>query len=124
MVPRVINSCLSSYFVCLHVSTCVLLQFTGKLYNNCFGANEVIISKMRVISNFLVCSVSIHDLWEWAIALHGRLLIPSGWLQVTCVGHCSICQSKIFLAHRQCSIKSENLINCGTALSKDLAVSG
>src|SRR5882724_6331672 len=64
------------------------------------------------------------DLWEWAIASHGRLLVPPGWLQVTCVGHCSICQSKIFLAHRQCSIRSENLINCGTDLSKNLAVSG
>jgi len=40
------------------------------------------------------------DLWEWAIASHGRLLVPPGWLQVICVGHCSICQSKIFLAHR------------------------
>ena len=34
------------------------------------------------------------DLWEWAIASHGRLLVPPGWLQVTCVGHCSICQIK------------------------------
>jgi hypothetical protein len=34
------------------------------------------------------------DLWEWAIALHGRLLIPPGWLQVTCGGHRCICQSK------------------------------
>jgi hypothetical protein len=33
-------------------------------------------------------------LWEWAIASHGGLLIPPGWLQVTCVGHCSICQIK------------------------------
>src|SRR5258705_3366666 len=67
---------------------------------------------------------SVEYLWEWAIASHGRVLIPLGWLQVTCVGHCSICQSKIFLAHRGCSIRSENLINCGTDLSKDLAVSG
>jgi hypothetical protein len=22
------------------------------------------------------------DLWEWAIALHGRVLVPLGWLQV------------------------------------------
>jgi len=68
-------------------------------------------------------AIALHG--KWAIALHGRLLIPPGWLQVTCVGiHCSICQSKIFLAHRQCSIRSENLINHGTALSKDLAVCG
>ena len=39
-------------------------------------------------------SLHISNLWEWAIALHGRLLVPSGWLQVTCVGHCSICQSE------------------------------
>jgi hypothetical protein len=54
----------------------------------------------------------------------GGYSFPPGWLQVTCVSHCSIYQSKIFLAHRQCSIRSENLINHGTALSKDLAVSG
>jgi hypothetical protein len=27
------------------------------------------------------------DLWEWAIASHGRVLVPLGWLQVIFPGH-------------------------------------
>ena len=38
---------------------------------------------------YISCQVShpihlkpFHNLWEWAIASHGRLLVPPGWLQV------------------------------------------
>jgi hypothetical protein len=41
-------------------------------------------------------------LWEWVIALHGRVLIPLGWLQVIFTGHGFKCKSgvyRIYLAH-------------------------
>src|SRR5882762_4107887 len=100
------------YFVCPFINT---VNFSMIPFDSYF------VHTMECVS--CLC-LKVANLWEWAIASHGRLLVPPGWLQVTCVGHCSICQSEIFLAHRQCSIRAENLINCGTALSKDLAVSG
>jgi hypothetical protein len=35
---------------------------------------------------------TVMDLWEWAIALHGRVLVPLGWLQVIFPGHGFKCQ--------------------------------
>ena len=42
---------------------------------------------LEIYHYILYHTFSKEDLWEWALALHG---IPPGWLQVTCVGYCSI----------------------------------
>jgi hypothetical protein len=36
------------------------------------------------------------NLWEWAIASHGRVLIPLGWLQVIFTGHGFKCKSGVY----------------------------
>jgi len=58
----------------------------GTIGLNPFFSDRNIMSQSAV-AGLLATLTAFTDLWEWAIALHGRVLVPLGWLQVIFTGH-------------------------------------
>ena len=87
-----LNLSLLSSLACQHITTARRCQ------QNCFGtlSASAIWSAKRShdqktsLKMVIFCWLYTHV--SWAIALHGK--VTHHWLQVTCVSHCFICQSK------------------------------
>src|SRR5882762_7709017 len=107
------------------VCTCQTCQIKLVGVSHCFAWQVTHPTRLRQSMSALVGDP---DPYPWVFqfqnAIIGSVWVPATSQKLVGVGHCSICQSKIFLAHRQCSIRPENSINHGSTLSKDLAVSG
>jgi hypothetical protein len=76
----------SSWHNCFDDMLIVVMNGKYKLvFDDSFGFTDHVTQQIRML--LLGSTPFILNLWEWAIASHGRVLDPLGWLQVIFPGH-------------------------------------